>query len=86
MLLQVFSIFDSAVMTWRSPIFTRAKGEILRSFVEAVNRPDTDFAKHPEDYTLFELGTWDDDKCLFSLLKTPIPIAKAIELLKPVAK
>lgn len=85
MLFNVFAIYDTAVQTWRPPLYARSKGEILRSFVDAVNNPQTEFAKHPEDYTLFELGTWDDDKCKFDLLKTPVSIGKAIEYLKPKA-
>lgn len=82
MIFGVFSIYDSAVSTWRPPIYARSKGEILRSFTDAANNPQTDFAKHPGDYTLFDIGTWDDDKCLFALHKTPISLGKAVEFIK----
>lgn len=82
MLLQVFSVYDSGVHIWKSPIFSRSQREVLGLFVEAVNTPTTEFAKHPTDFTLFRLGTWDDSTCKFDLLITPISVRKAIECVK----
>jgi len=82
MLLSVFSIYDSGISTWMPPLFVRNKGEILRWFMEAVNDPQNKLSKYPSDYTLFEIGTWDDDKCKFSLLSTPVSVGIAIEYLK----
>lgn len=82
MLFSVFAIYDSGISTWMPPIFLRNKGEMLRAFVEAVNNPESKFYKHPSDYTLFEIGTWNDDKCEFSLLKTPVRLGVAIEFAK----
>jgi len=82
MLLSVFCVYDSACSTWRTPIFARNKGEMMRSFIDACNDPNAIFAKHPSDYTLFEIGTWDDDKCKFDLLKTPVSLGIAIEFVK----
>lgn len=82
MLMTVFAIYDTGISTWRVPIFARNRGEILRSWVEAVNNQKNEFCKHPSDYTLFEIGTWDDDKCKFDLHKTPISLGMAIEFLK----
>lgn len=83
MILKVYSIYDSAVQVWRSPLFARAKGEILRSFVEAVNKPDTEFAKNPSDYILFELGSFDDSTGKFSLYDAPDRVGVAIEFVNP---
>lgn len=81
MLMKVYSIYDTAISTWRPPMFCRAKGEIMRWWVEVVNNPQTEIAKHPKDYVLFELGTWDDDKCKFDLLSAPVSVGVAIEYL-----
>ncbi len=79
MLLSVFAIYDSGVSTWMPPLYARNKGEITRWFAEAVNDSKSKISKYPQDYTLFELGTWDDDKCKFSLHSTPISIGIAVE-------
>lgn len=84
MLLQVYAVYDSGISAWRLPMFARSKGEILRCWADAVNNPQSDFAKYPSDYTLFEVGSWDDANCKFDLLKTPVRIGVAIEFVKPV--
>lgn len=85
MLHKVYAIYDSGVSTWMKPIFAKNNGEILRSFMEACNDVNTQFSKYPSDYTLFELGTFDDDKCLFDLFVSPSRLAVAIEMVKPKA-
>lgn len=82
MLMSVFCVYDSAISTWMNPLFCRNKGEMLRHFIDAVNDPQSKFAKHPTDYVLFELGTWNDDSCLFDLLKAPVRLGVAMEFLK----
>ncbi len=82
MLMSIFAIYDSGISTWKPPMFCRAKGEILRWWIEMVNNEQTDLSKHPQDYTLFDIGTWDDEKCKFDLHKTPISLGVAIEFVK----
>lgn len=82
MLFTVFSIYDSAIATWLPPIYSRNKGEMLRNFSDAVQDTSSNLAKHPGDYSLFELGTFDDDKCVFSLLKAPVRLCIAIDFVK----
>ena len=40
------------------------------------------FCKYAEDFTLFELGSWDDSNCIFDLLKTPYSLGVLIEFRK----
>lgn len=84
MLLGLFAVYDSAIKTWMAPLYMRNKGEALRWWQEICNNPESKVAKHPADFTLFELGTWDDDKCNFDLLKTPVKLGVAIEFIKTI--
>lgn len=79
MRVKVYSIYDCKTEAYLQPIYAQSKGAVIRSFSEAVNDPKTNFAKYPEDFTLFELGDWDDLNAEFILHKTPISIGKAIE-------
>ena len=81
MKLKIFSVFDSKVGAYLNPVFLRPAPEAVRSFQDAVNREDSQFKSHAEDYTMFEIGSWDDQTASIDLLPTPHPIAKAIELL-----
>lgn len=40
----------------------------MRSFTDEVNRvaPDNPLSMHPDDYTLWYLGHWDEDSGVFS--------------------
>lgn len=82
MLFTMFSIYDSAISTWLTPMYARNKGEMLRNFADAVNDSKSNLAKHPGDYSLFELGTFDDDKCVFTLLQSPIRLCLALDFVK----
>lgn len=81
-MLKVFSVYDSKVGAYMNPIFLRSKGEALRAFETSINSSDHIFCKNPEDYTLFELGSWDEEKAKFVLHSTPIALGVAIEFVK----
>jgi len=83
MIWNVYCVYDTGISTWLKPIFAKNNGEILRSFIEACNSADSQFFKHSADYTLFEIGTFDDDKCKFDLLKSPVKLLQAIEAIRP---
>lgn len=56
-LLAVFDVVAGAYLPGVTPAPTRGAGE--RSFVDAVNDPQSPFSKHPDDYELHELGVMD---------------------------
>lgn len=58
----IFSIRDSKSEVFSQPFFSPTRGSAIRAFADAVNDPATDYAKHPDDYTLFYVGDFDVDK------------------------
>lgn len=84
MLFKVFAIYDSKVKAYATPFFLRETGEALREFGNLANNPKTRIGEHPEDYTLFELGTWDEDTAKFVAHDTVLSRAVAHELLTPI--
>lgn len=79
MLLRIFCMYDSKVQAYLQPFFLKHQGEAIRGLMELVNDPKTNLYKYPEDFTLFELGTYEDTKASFTLHNTPLSIGKAIE-------
>lgn len=73
MIHQVVSIFDNAVGAFNRPFFTPSRGVAIRSFVDEVKRPgdDNSMARHPNDFSLFYLGEFDDVSGRFSQLDVP---------------
>lgn len=83
---KVFTVFDSKVQAFNTPFFQRSTGEALRAWSDAVNNSDQGIMKHPEDYTLFELGEYCDDNAKFEMYETPRSLGLAVEFVKPVKK
>lgn len=80
MFLQIFAVYDSKAEAYMSPFFMQSKGQAIRAFGNSASDLTTDLGRHPEDFTLFHLGEYDDSNASFSLASTPISIGLALEL------
>ena len=78
----VYSVYDKAIGAYGRPMFLQSDGQCLRSFIDEVNNPESGMHKHPEDYSLFKLGSWDDESAIFVAEEAPRCLARAHELLK----
>lgn len=60
MIHKMFVIYDSQAKAYMQPWFLTQNGMAQRAFSDCVNDADHNFARHPEDYTLFTIGEYDD--------------------------
>lgn len=79
MIHKIFAVLDSKAETYTHPLIFKTKGEAIRSFSDEANNGNSQISRHPEDYTLFEVGSYDDSNATFDLLPTPTPVGKALE-------
>lgn len=70
MKLTVFSVYDSAAKAYLPPFFAPTAELAKRMFTIAANDQAHNFNKYAADYTLFELGTWDDQDAEFDSNKS----------------
>lgn len=70
---EVFAVLDAIAGAFLPPMFMRSRGEAIRSFADACNSSDHQFARHANDYVLFSLGQWDDDTALFIEPRNSVP-------------
>ncbi len=58
----IVSVKDTAAQAFGRPVFVPTTAVAVRSFRDEVNRPDSkeDMAQHPDDFELYELGSFDD--------------------------
>lgn len=72
----ICAVRDAKAEVFGRPIFVNTVGEAVRIFTDEVNRTSSDnvYANHPEDFALYELGTFDDNSGLINAL----PIVKII--------
>jgi len=78
---QLFSVYDTKAEVYTPPFFVPTLGIATRAFSDCVNSADHQFGKHPQDYTLFKLGTFDDNTAHLELLPAPQSIGNGLEYL-----
>lgn len=83
MKLLMFAVFDKAIGAFLPPLYFRARGEALRSFTEACNKPGENMNKFASDYLFMYLGTWDDGSGTFEAVDPERVISAAECLLDP---
>ena len=71
MISRIFSVWDSKGMFYSSPFMFENVGHAIREFGDAANSDKSYISKHPEDYTLFELGMFDNLTAKYDLYPTP---------------
>ena len=59
-MMKCFTVYDSKAEAFLQPFFMQSKGAAIRGFTELVNDKNHSFGKYPGDYTLFELGSFDE--------------------------
>lgn len=56
----LFTVYDEKAEVFLPPFFVPTIGLATRAFSDCVNSEDHQFGKHPSDYSLFQLGYFDD--------------------------
>jgi len=64
MRVEIFTVYDSAARRYLEPFFAETQEVAMRMFRQLVNKEGHQFAKFPEDYTLFHLGTFNQESGL----------------------
>lgn len=60
MVLKVFTVLDLRVNMYLQPFFNLEEGHAMRAFENSVSDPGTNFHRFPDEYQLFEVGTYDE--------------------------
>lgn len=80
MLFKMMSIFDAAVGTYSPPFCVRAVGQAIRDFTKEAKTEGSRICQAPNDYSLFELGEFDDEHGSFIPLVAPRRIVSGHEV------
>lgn len=60
MIIKIFSVYDHKVEAFLQPFFSPTVPSALRSLTEVVNDVNHTFHKHSNDYSVFDLGDFND--------------------------
>jgi hypothetical protein len=58
--IKVFTIYDEKAEAYLQPFFSDTHGLAIRSITDLVNDPNHNFCKYAADFTLFQIGTFDN--------------------------
>lgn len=67
----LYCVYDSKVGIFHAPMVMLNKGEALRSWEEVANDDTKAICRHPQDFTLFEVGTFEDTLPEINMYKAP---------------
>lgn len=81
MITQVMAAFDKKARTYLTPFFVAHTDVGVRALANSVNsNADAAVCKNPEDFSLWLLGTFDDDTGHFNLTASPVHVCEALAL------
>lgn len=61
MITKIFSVYDDKVEAFSTPFFQKTTAAGIRAFTQVAEDPTTNIFKYGADYTLFEIGTFEDN-------------------------
>lgn len=61
MKLPVIAVFDKKLGVYERPFVVRMSGEAIREWDIVRKDTNTKIGKNPEDFDLFQIGTYDDE-------------------------
>lgn len=82
---KIISIYDTKAEAYLPPQFVQSNGSAVRGFADAINdksNPDNNLAKHPEDFIMFDFGSFDDTTGKFDIFKAPEELVRGITLME----
>lgn len=83
MKLEIFSVYDSKAQAYLPPFFLPKEAMAIRIFAECCNSPEHQFGKHPADYTLFHIGSFDDWDGDILAIQPQKNLGNGLHLVKP---
>mgnify|MGYP000615718505 CR=1 FL=1 len=80
MIYRVYTIYDSKAELYCTPFYHRSKGGCLRMFQDMANDRNSQIGQHPEDFTLFEVGEFDDQTGMGQEYEAKVHVAFALDM------
>lgn len=74
------AVYDSKARAYLAPLCVRQAAVAVRWFQQELTNPATDFARFPGDYTLMELGMFEDETGITIAHNAPTQIVTGLVL------
>lgn len=77
MILQVLAVYDAKARAFAKPFFVTHVDVGIRAFRDHATTPGNEMFNNQEDFTLFSLGTFNDENAMFVTRQLPEQVAFA---------
>jgi hypothetical protein len=71
MQIALYCVFDTKLGEFNTPMAFQSRGVAIRSFMDEVKSGDSMLHKHPEDFSLYYVGTFDSGEGKFEFPDLP---------------
>lgn len=78
---KAFAVYDSKVKNYTKPLYHRNAAEAIRGFEQECNNPESQLNKFASDFTLFEIGEYDDETSILTPLPSPLSLGNALQFI-----
>ena len=79
-MLKLFTVYDSKGEIYRPPFAMVSTGAAIRGFITILNDPASEHSKYPADFTLFEVGSFDETNCKLVIHEALINLGNGLHL------
>lgn len=84
MIYNVYAIYDRKAAVYSQPFYCPNDQVAMRMLSAMVNDRSTQISAFPEDFSLHQLGTFNDASGVFVTPKEPVPLINANSLVKTI--
>lgn len=82
----LYSVFDSKAALFMAPFVAMSDGVAIRGFQDEANKQGTMMNRHPSDFALYRLGSFDEKTGRHTNLDIPTNLGQAAQYIDQVAK
>lgn len=82
MQLKAYSIYDRKALVYHPPFFAHTDGAAVRNLSDLANDLNTQIGRHPDDFVLYCIGVYDDQKGELQPVVPLIHVYDAVGLVK----
>lgn len=82
MILNAYTLFDSKSLVFNQPFFAHNNAVAIRMVTEIAQDMNTSIGRHPSDYVVYRVGTYDDQTGFFSPLEIREHVVDVISLVQ----
>lgn len=75
-----FVVYDEKARAYLPPFFLPEVAQAVRTFGDCCGDVSHEFGKHPEDYSLFQVGVFDSSSGVFEVSQTLLFVINGLEV------